>query len=1525
MGAKGKTVLVMVLMTLAIWGILPMLGSVPFLAGFVAHLRLSGPASGALLFERISMITALAATAILISRMLGKLRWSLERSSQLDALFHAIRTTVPLSGDHRDPYALIHEACRRLAAARGYYGVWIGLIDADGSFETAVQVGWADGFGDLIDGMQRGKWPPCASHALSEQTPAVMKDTVSRCSGCPLRSGHYGRGALAVRIQMNDRIYGVLCASAPPAIVMSLDEQAVLKGVARDLAYSLHTMEAQAVRVETAAQLKWERELAAGQDRAGEALLESAGSTHKVAELLLEQAMRLTSSRRGLALRIDRDAGAAVGEAVLCDEVEALPHDENGRLSLALEHGGATVSVWNVAIDMTEPVCMNPKSPVILESDVPRSIPPSESLLAIPVRVHGLLSGELVLASANREYGEREMAAVSRLARMYGAALQKADLERSLAIRDTAVSSTADAMVVFDAEGRLTDVNGAFLRAWGHDGIEGVLGTLASDLMTDPHAPAAMIESLRTSGGWHGHLQAKRKDGSVFPIEAFASAVRDSDGCLDRCAVTLLDVSQREFDKAVRDVFASITRTAAIARDLNQLYRSVRQELGAVMSTRNFFVALHDPLTDMLTLPLFLDEKDQSGFDEVPAGKTLSAYVARSDAPLLASRDQIREMVQGGGVELVGTPADQWMGVPLRSGDEVLGVMAVQSYDRTDEYDERHLELLLEAAAVVAAAIARDRAEHALRESEGRFSALSETMSDALINTDSRGNILMWNKAAEKTFGYPAAEAVGQSFSLIVPEGFLQAHVDGLMRAVASEGQGYVRASVEGVGLRKDESEFPMALSIGAWKADDETFFTAVLRDVTAAKQAEEELQFLGSIPLQVSDALIVTDLNYRITYVNKAAEFLFGYPAEEIIGKTLDILCSESWEERLQEEVRQTVSTGRVWSGALKSRRKNSTTFSVEMRVSPLRDSRKRLTSFISIFHDLTERRRAAQLLQTLNAASLEMERNLAPEQILNAVSKELHKIGFACAVFLTEDEEQFKLRYDSGNENGSAENGRDRAELMIRNSEAFRRVISERQSIFIGETSSESGAEDTEGEGAASETLVGAPRGTRSILAPLIAGERISGVLSVQSEDLTRGDIAAITAFANQLAAAWLKATLMDELSTSLKELKRTQDILLHAQKMEAIGNLAGGVAHDFNNLLTAIRGYAELALGSMPEDNPIYADITQIKKASDQAASLTSQLLAFGRQQPLEARKMNVNEAVTGTDAMLRRLIGEDVELVAELQDDLSSVVADPTQVQQVIMNLVINARDAMSDGGTLTISTANVMVDEEALEPSTGSQAGKYVRLSVEDSGSGIEPAVLDRIFEPFFTTKEMGKGTGLGLSVVYGIVTQHGGYIDVESELGSGTAFHVYIPATEESPDEQVSEDTASDEVRGHGERILVVEDETTVRDFAVRALRENGYRVVEAADAEEALVVFESDRKKFDLVFSDVVLPSKSGVELAEELLSLSPNLRILLSSGYADRKSQWSIIQEKGLEFVKKPYAIKDLLKTIRGVIEPS
>ena len=375
--------------------------------------------------------------------------------------------------------------------------------------------------------------------------------------------------------------------------------------------------------------------------------------------------------------------------------------------------------------------------------------------------------------------------------------------------------------------------------------------------------------------------------------------------------------------------------------------------------------------------------------------------------------------------------------------------------------------------------------------------------------------------------------------------------------------------------------------------------------------------------------------------------------------------------------------------------------------------------------------------------------------------------------------------------------------------------------------------------------------------------------------------------------------------------------------AQRMEAVGRLAGGIAHDFNNLLTVIQGYARFLHDDFREGDPAREDTDAILNAAERAARLTGQLLAFSRKQIQELRVVDLNETVAELDKLLRRLIGEDIDLVTKLSPDLGRAKVDVTQIEQVLMNLVVNARDAMSGGGKLTIETANAQLEETyGAAKNVEVPPGQYVMLAVTDTGTGMDKETQSQIFEPFFTTKEKGKGTGLGLSTVYGIVKQSGGYIWVYSELGQGTTFKMYLPRVGEEVKLAASLHRAVGELRGK-ETILLVEDDEPVRKVAARILRRHGYRVLQAGNGGDALLLCERHEGPIHLMLTDVVMPQMSGRELAKRLAAVRPDMRVIFSSGYTDNAVAHRGVFDEGTVFVQKPFSPNALLRKVRETLD--
>jgi two-component system, cell cycle sensor histidine kinase and response regulator CckA len=390
------------------------------------------------------------------------------------------------------------------------------------------------------------------------------------------------------------------------------------------------------------------------------------------------------------------------------------------------------------------------------------------------------------------------------------------------------------------------------------------------------------------------------------------------------------------------------------------------------------------------------------------------------------------------------------------------------------------------------------------------------------------------------------------------------------------------------------------------------------------------------------------------------------------------------------------------------------------------------------------------------------------------------------------------------------------------------------------------------------------------------------------------------------------------ISERTCHIKEKDKLQAQLLQAQKMEAVGTLAGGVAHDFNNLLTAISGFTFLAMEKIDESNPMYRDLKQVSNAASKAAGVIRQLLLFSRKQHMEPLPTNLNDVISHLVKMIDRLIGEDIVIETNLEKELWNILGDEGNIEQILMNLSVNARDAMSSGGKIFIKTENVTINKEYCRGCNRGRPGRFVCLSVSDTGTGMDKLALDHLFEPFFTTKPVGKGTGLGLSVVFGIVEQHKGWINVYSEPGHGTTFKVYFPSSSANFQQRSKEAPPIASLKGNGERILVVEDQPELRELAIEILKTNGYSVFPASTVKAAMEQFEKENGRFDLVFCDVVLPDATGIQLVEALLKRW-EFKVIITSGYTDEKSNWDIIKEKKYRFQHKPYTMHALLQAVK------
>jgi PAS domain S-box-containing protein len=771
----------------------------------------------------------------------------------------------------------------------------------------------------------------------------------------------------------------------------------------------------------------------------------------------------------------------------------------------------------------------------------------------------------------------------------------------------------------------------------------------------------------------------------------------------------------------------------------------------------------------------------------------------------------------------------------------------------------------------------RKRAEEALRESEDRNRDLVENSQDLMCTHDLQGNFLSVNPAPAKLLGYDQSTILNMNVrDILAPEvrnqfsSYLdtiqeKGFANGLMLVQTAAGER--RVLEYNNTLRTEGVSSPIVRSIAhditeRWRAEQ------------ALRESEEKYRVLVETS---PDAITLFDLNLNIIMGNRPALSLYGYERqEEIIGKSvLNYLAPEQL-ARAREDIAKVLETGSMGPVEYTLLRQDGTFFVAELKGSLILDREKKPNAILCVSRDITGRKKVEEALRS----SEEKYRT-----ILETMEDGYFEVDLTGNFTFVNDAECRNLGYS-------------REELIGRNNRQYtdETMAKKLHQTFTGVY--------TTGESVKMlDVEVIKKDGTKSI-------NEISISLIKDSEGKPIGF--------RGVARDVTERKHMEQEKASLEEQLR------QSQKIEAIGRLAGGVAHDFNNLLTVISGNCQLSLLELNEKDPLKGNIEEIKGASEKAANLTRQLLAFSRRQILEMKVLDLNTVLRDLDKMLHRLIGEDIELITLLADDLGRVKTDPGWVEQIIMNLAVNARDAMPNGGKLTIETANVELDEAYARNHVSVKPGRYVMLSMSDTGVGMTPEVRQQIFEPFFTTKEKGKGTGLGLSTVYGIVKQSGGNIWVYSELGKGTTLKIYLPCVDE-PAEKLKAQVLGEEFPRGSETILIVEDDKEVRNLAVRILKRQGYTVLDGSYGDEAFSACRQHKGPIHLLLTDVVMPGMDGRALSESLSQLHPEMKVLYMSGYTDDAIVRHGVMAKGINYIQKPFTVSELTNKVREVLNKS
>ncbi len=890
-----------------------------------------------------------------------------------------------------------------------------------------------------------------------------------------------------------------------------------------------------------------------------------------------------------------------------------------------------------------------------------------------------------------------------------------------------------------------------------------------------------------------------------------------------------------------------------------------------------------------------------------------------------------------------------------------------------------------------ASSIARDitgskRLEEALRNAEEQYRLLFENSPIPMWVVDA-GTLryLAANDAAVAHYGYSREEFLAMTIDRIRPP----EDVESVRRAVPKG-----KAGIEKKGvwrhLKKDGTLIQVEIVTHPMEFAGRRAWLAAAYDITERLRAEESLQRLLHAVEHAENVIFMTDRDGKITYVNPAFEKLYGYSKEETLGKTPRILKSGQHDRAYYEEFWRRLLAGESVQGEFVNRTRGGRLVTIEAFISPVPDPEGRVTGFIAVQHDVTERLRSEEnLRKSERRFSLAFHESPIPTciseigsgRILDANERFLATLGYSSAEVLgrtsfelgiwadpaSRDRAAARVRTEKEIDNqitrirtrtgeirevvGSAVpidlgslkcvlwtfvdvTERQRAEKEMRKSEERFRKLFDSNTIGITIADLEGNTYEVNDAylqmlGYTREDLLAGkvrwtdrtPHEYQARDAEAAEELRRTGIASPWEKELLRKDGTRVPVL---IGVAMLKASEEGRCiayTVDLTERRNLEEQFRQAQKMEAVGQLAGGVAHDFNNMLTAILGYSELLSERFEAGSEEFEGLEEIRKAAERAASLTRQLLAFSRQQVLERRVLDLNHLIEEVEKMLRRLIGEDIELNVTLAPALWRVQADAGQLEQVLLNLAVNARDAMPQGGKLTIETGNVELDDAYARQHLTVRPGRYVMIAVSDTGIGMDSRTLSRVFEPFFTTKERGKGTGLGLATVYGIVKQSGGYIWVYSEPGQGTAFKIYLPPAEEGAEEDLALQADPSALYG-SETVLLVEDEESVRSLSRTILEAFGYTVLEADGGEQALEIVRSRSQPVDLVLTDVVMPAMSGTELVSRLEEAHPGIRSLYMSGYTDDAVVRHGLLEKGRVFLQKPFTPGALGRKVREAL---
>ncbi len=1083
------------------------------------------------------------------------------------------------------------------------------------------------------------------------------------------------------------------------------------------------------------------------------------------------------------------------------------------------------------------------------------------------------------------------------------------ELQVQKAYLEELFQSAPEGIVILTNDGLVLRANREFARMFGYSHEE-MRSSFIDDLIVPEDEREAALQLARTINAGNPFSVTgvrHRRDGTALDVSILGTPIHVAHGQIGRYVIYRDITEQRRADR-YRDTQFATTRALAESKTIAEASELLLQAMGNGVGwdfMRMWFVDAASKvlrLQSMWASPAFSITQEIRAMVELGFGEGISgnvwatgdaAWITDVCANLASSANSTEHACSAAGLH-------SCFAVPVNTAGTVYGIL--EFYSTTARHpDFELLKMMGDIGTQVGHFVERKHAEDALIESESKFRAVADTAASAIyIHANNR--FLYANRASELISGYPREELMALPVWEIAHPRFREVMQE---RADSRKAGAEAPSRYEFEMITKAGEPRWLDFSAAVIQFEGQTAILATAFDITERKRAE-----------QLQSAL------YRIANLTSAAKDLDQLYAaiHQIVG---ELMYARNFYIALFDEETQLI---------------HFPYFVDEEDPAPpppqqclrgltdyvLRNGKPLLADPIK-FEELV----ALGEAETRGAPSLDWLG--VPLKIGDRTFGVLTVQSYDAAIRFG-PEQQDILNFVSQQVASAIEHRRSQDALQ----KSEMRYRSQVQSAAYGIYRSSVGGQFLDVNPALVEMLgydageelmtmdmardlYAEPGQRQRILEELVGAARIEGV----ETHWKRKDGRIITVRLSGRAGLHYpgEPESFEMIAEDITERRTLEEQLRHSQKMEAVGRLAGGVAHDFNNLLTVIKGYSDLMLNEIAVNDPMYGELDEIRKAADRAASLTRQLLAFSRRQVMEPKVLDLNGIVSNMERLLRRLLGEDVELHISLHQHLGHVKADPGQIEQVIMNLAVNARDAMPRGGKLTIETTNFEVDEEYTRDHAVVAAGKYVMLAVSDTGCGMDSETVQHIFEPFFTTKEMGKGTGLGLSTVYGIVKQSGGYIWVYSEPGGGSSFKVYLPVVEQRAETMDKKAAPAASYRGT-ELVLLVEDEDGVRALVREVLQRHGYTVLETRSGGEALIAFEKN-PNIQLLLTDVVLAQMNGRELAKRLAPQRPEMKVLFVSGYTEEAIVQHGVLDPGTAFLQKPFTPKALAKKVREVLD--